>query len=272
MEAVEQPPVEGKKKGRKRKTNPKEGEEADVKPKEKKNHNLIEQKRRQKINEKIEELKQIVPQFANQNKAAVLEGTIESIRSLRKLCSKLLAQHRTLQEEYTTLMAEHGKFVNPNVEEDVRPVPDPSSTLTTPNGSPPFKEEEVQSTPVNTDTPIHLPDPTIPHLRTISPLTLPPPTTLLQHPSGPIPSFPSDSTISNPLYPNTRNRNNHPSDWASHHPPSLLNSNNESFLKEYPFLQRLVHATTNHPPPLIPSPVGHTSVPTHSLPPLSLLP
>lgn len=234
------------------KTNVEEGEESNPmetgtpnrKTKGKKNHNLIEQKRRQKINEKIEELKGLVqPQYANQNKANVLEGTIESIRTLRILCSKLLAQHRVLQDEYNSLMAEHTRLQDDEEQPNPQPPFEPSSTLNTPNGSPPIREEEQQPQPphrsldVTGQRQLRMIPPATPLML---PLPQPQPQPVVQHPSGPIPSFPTDLASPNPLYPPSSQTPHHPSTWTSHHPPSLLNSNNESFLREHPFLQRLV--------------------------------
>lgn len=75
-------------------------------------HNIIEQNRRKRINDKISELKGLLgAPYEHQNKAEVLAGTIDNIKSLRNLCSLLLLHHRLLQQEYHKLLQEHNKTV-----------------------------------------------------------------------------------------------------------------------------------------------------------------
>src|SRR5690606_13594434 len=70
-------------------------------------HNVIEHRRREKINSKMEELRELLGSpYDRQNKAAVLEATIENIKNLRAICSKLLMHHKHLQQEYLLLLSE----------------------------------------------------------------------------------------------------------------------------------------------------------------------
>lgn len=77
----------------------------------KENHKLIEQKRRQKINEKINELRQLLnyPE-GTQNKAVVLQAAVDNIRCLKMACNKLLLNHRQLQDEYMALLGENDQL------------------------------------------------------------------------------------------------------------------------------------------------------------------
>ncbi|PRP88139.1 putative oxidoreductase [Planoprotostelium fungivorum] len=79
----------------------------------KNNHKLIEQRRRQKINDKIEELRELLaPQNADgfPNKSSILESTIDSIKTLRSSYNKLANQQKHLQEEQLQLEKELGVF------------------------------------------------------------------------------------------------------------------------------------------------------------------
>jgi len=74
-------------------------------------HKIIEQKRRQKINEKINELRELLNYpDGSQNKAVVLQAAVENIKNLKVVCSKLLAHHKQLQEEYMHLLGENDRL------------------------------------------------------------------------------------------------------------------------------------------------------------------
>lgn len=113
-----QEPKEGKeedtdeedgKKSKKRKKGPKGNSE--ISDARRESHKIIEQKRRQKINEKINELREILNYpDGSQNKAVVLQAAVESIKNLKVVCSKLLAHHRQLQEEYMHLLGENDRL------------------------------------------------------------------------------------------------------------------------------------------------------------------
>jgi len=74
-------------------------------------HKLIEQKRRQRINEKINELRELLSYpDGSQNKAVVLQAAVENIRYLKLACSKMMQNHRQLQEEHLQLFQEHERM------------------------------------------------------------------------------------------------------------------------------------------------------------------
>jgi len=74
-------------------------------------HKLIEQKRRQKINEKINELRELLNYpDGSQNKAVVLQSAVDNIRYLKLVCNKLAQHHRQLQEENVHLVNENERF------------------------------------------------------------------------------------------------------------------------------------------------------------------
>lgn len=77
----------------------------------KESHKIIEQKRRKKINEKINELKSLL-NYPNipQNKAVILESAVKTIKYLQTTCSTLTARMETLQQNYSTLSQEHEKL------------------------------------------------------------------------------------------------------------------------------------------------------------------
>eukprot|EP01119_Soliformovum_irregulare_P006160 TRINITY_DN1794_c0_g1_i1.p1 TRINITY_DN1794_c0_g1~~TRINITY_DN1794_c0_g1_i1.p1 ORF type:complete len:267 (-),score=55.08 TRINITY_DN1794_c0_g1_i1:85-885(-) len=74
-------------------------------------HKIIEQKRRQKINTKINELRELLqyPE-GSQNKAAVLQSAVDNIKHMKLLCSKLLTHHRQLQDDYMSVLSENEKL------------------------------------------------------------------------------------------------------------------------------------------------------------------
>eukprot|EP01117_Protostelium_nocturnum_P007399 TRINITY_DN264_c0_g1_i1.p1 TRINITY_DN264_c0_g1~~TRINITY_DN264_c0_g1_i1.p1 ORF type:complete len:222 (-),score=80.74 TRINITY_DN264_c0_g1_i1:38-703(-) len=75
----------------------------------KNNHKLIEQRRRQKINDKIEELRELLaPENVDgfPNKSSILDSTIDSLKTLRSTYNKLVTQQKQLQEEHGKLERE----------------------------------------------------------------------------------------------------------------------------------------------------------------------
>jgi len=74
-------------------------------------HKLIEQKRRQRINEKINELRELLNYpDGSQNKAVVLQAAVENIRYLKIACSKMIQHHRQLQEEHMGLLTDNERL------------------------------------------------------------------------------------------------------------------------------------------------------------------
>jgi len=74
-------------------------------------HKLIEQKRRQRINEKIGELRELLNYpDGSQNKAVVLQAAVENIRYLKIACSKMIQHHRQLQEEHMQLLTDNERL------------------------------------------------------------------------------------------------------------------------------------------------------------------
>jgi hypothetical protein len=72
---------------------------------------LIEQKRRQRINEKINELRELLNYpDGSQNKAVVLQAAVENIRYLKLACTKMIHHHRQLQEEHVQLLQENERL------------------------------------------------------------------------------------------------------------------------------------------------------------------
>lgn len=97
------------KKTKKRKRAPKATPETTEARRE--SHKIIEQKRRQKINEKINELRELLNYpDGTQNKAVVLQAAVDNIRNLKVLCAKLLASHRQLQEDYVQVVHENERL------------------------------------------------------------------------------------------------------------------------------------------------------------------
>jgi len=74
-------------------------------------HKIIEQKRRQKITDKINELRELLnyPE-GSQNKAVVLQAAVDNIKNLKMVCSKLLASHRQLQEDYLHVLGDNERL------------------------------------------------------------------------------------------------------------------------------------------------------------------
>jgi len=77
----------------------------------KESHKIIEQKRRQKMNDKINELRELLNYpDGSQNKAVVLQAAVDNIKNLKMVCSRLLSSHKQLQEEYLYLLTENEKL------------------------------------------------------------------------------------------------------------------------------------------------------------------
>ncbi|PRP75940.1 hypothetical protein PROFUN_01656 [Planoprotostelium fungivorum] len=74
-------------------------------------HKIIEQRRRQKINEKINELREILnyPEGV-QNKAVVLQAAVEHIKNLKTIVGKLSEHQRQAQEDYIHLLHENERL------------------------------------------------------------------------------------------------------------------------------------------------------------------
>jgi len=73
--------------------------------KRRENHNATERRRREKINEKIDELRKLLPGGGKGvNKAAVLHQTAERMKSLQILFNRLLAEKRRLENSRNELL------------------------------------------------------------------------------------------------------------------------------------------------------------------------
>eukprot|EP01118_Nematostelium_gracile_P002838 TRINITY_DN1319_c0_g1_i1.p1 TRINITY_DN1319_c0_g1~~TRINITY_DN1319_c0_g1_i1.p1 ORF type:complete len:133 (-),score=24.17 TRINITY_DN1319_c0_g1_i1:213-611(-) len=84
----------------------------DHQPFKKISHKNNEQKRRKKINEKIEELKRLIGSPDGQNTVGVLEASIQNVRSLRSVCAKLEESHKDLQVQYQLLLEDRKKILS----------------------------------------------------------------------------------------------------------------------------------------------------------------
>jgi hypothetical protein len=71
-------------------------------------HNATEKRRREKINSKIAELRDLIPSAKNfgNNKSSVLQTAVEHIKQLNANYNQLLAANRQLQETNTQLLNE----------------------------------------------------------------------------------------------------------------------------------------------------------------------
>jgi len=74
-------------------------------------HKIIEQRRRQKINEKINELRELLnyPEGV-QNKAVVLQAAVEYIKNLKTVIGKMGDHNRQAQEDYIHLLHENERL------------------------------------------------------------------------------------------------------------------------------------------------------------------
>jgi len=96
-------------KKRKLKQKTKNGETSEAR---RESHKIIEQKRRQKINDKINELRELLNYpDGSQNKAVVLQAAVDNIKNLKLVCTKLLSAHRQLQEEYLHILGENERLI-----------------------------------------------------------------------------------------------------------------------------------------------------------------
>jgi len=71
-------------------------------------HNATEKRRREKINTKINELRDLIPQckIYGANKAAVLNHTVEYIKQINSNYTQLMATNRQLQDTNAQLLVE----------------------------------------------------------------------------------------------------------------------------------------------------------------------
>lgn len=71
-------------------------------------HNKCEQKGRQKINDKINELKDLLPECQNSaaNKAAILRSASDSIKRFQFICYQLFASNMKIEEENAKIREE----------------------------------------------------------------------------------------------------------------------------------------------------------------------
>lgn len=76
----------------------------------KRKHKLTEQRGRQKINNQINTLKEMLPEcrYVPTTKASVLECTIQTLTKLQALCNQLVIQNKKLQAENASLREELG--------------------------------------------------------------------------------------------------------------------------------------------------------------------
>lgn len=99
-------------------------------------HKIIEQKRRQKINDKINELRELLNYpDGSHNKAVVLQAAVDNIKNLKLVCSKLLASHRQLQEDYLNILVENEKLRKLNTFDSSQPNPQQYSGILEKEGS-----------------------------------------------------------------------------------------------------------------------------------------
>jgi len=84
---------------------------ADTSEARKESHKMIERKRREKINVKINELRELLNYpDGSQNKAVVLQAAVDNIKNLKVVCGKLLSSHQQLQEEYLHILQENERL------------------------------------------------------------------------------------------------------------------------------------------------------------------
>jgi len=79
----------------------------------KKRHKLTEQRGRQKINNQINDLKELLPEcrYVNTTKASVLECAINSLKRFQGVCNQLMIANKKLQDENKYLRAELDKVL-----------------------------------------------------------------------------------------------------------------------------------------------------------------
>jgi len=88
--------------------NPSLNDECEIGEERKEMHNATEKRRREKINTKINELRDLIPQCKNYgaNKAAVLNHTVEYIKQINSNYAQLMSTNRQLQDTNAQLVAE----------------------------------------------------------------------------------------------------------------------------------------------------------------------
>jgi len=87
-----------------------EDEEVDSR---KESHNIAEKRRRDKINEKIDELAMLISNNPNKaNKASILGSAVDQINALEARYQELLERNRLLKNENSSLKQAHSKFVS----------------------------------------------------------------------------------------------------------------------------------------------------------------
>jgi len=109
------------KKGKKRKKGTSKTPNSEASEARRESHKIIEQKRRQKINEKINELRDVLNYpDGSQNKAIVLQAAVDNIRNLKTVCGRLIMYHRQVTDDYSLICQENEKLkkyimsLNPN--------------------------------------------------------------------------------------------------------------------------------------------------------------
>jgi len=95
----------------------------------KESHKLIEQKRRQRINEKIGELRELLNYpDGSQNKSVVLQAAVENIRYLKMACSRMLQHYRQMAEEHSQLVNENERLRKMLEQQGIKVTPDNATT------------------------------------------------------------------------------------------------------------------------------------------------
>lgn len=134
-------------------------------------HSAIERRRRERINDKILQLKQLVPSCADQDhlhKLSILQSAIEYIRYLQglndpKLVGGQTAQGGGIKKEPSSASASSGSTAAPS----------PSATMTSYTSQFPIKPEHHNGISVSPPPPLSIPSPAL--APTASSYTMPPP-------------------------------------------------------------------------------------------------
>mmetsp|Transcript_18541 Transcript_18541/g.44452 ORF Transcript_18541/g.44452 Transcript_18541/m.44452 type:complete len:171 (+) Transcript_18541:386-898(+) len=95
---------------------PTEGDRQSSLLRRKESHNQTEQRRRQRINDKIMEIKEMVPrcQNASVDKATILAEAIDYVRRLQQDNTELQQRHQHLEYEKSQLLDEQSKLAKAN--------------------------------------------------------------------------------------------------------------------------------------------------------------
>lgn len=128
--------------------------------KRRESHNATERRRREKINEKIDELRKLLPGAGKGvNKAAVLHQTAERMKSLQVLFNRLLTEKRRLESSRNELLEDVYRLRTAlaHYQHTYGPLPPPTATQLPPPRLPhlpgvhrpglPFPHDDVSSTP-----------------------------------------------------------------------------------------------------------------------------